>query len=120
MTCRPADLVLIPFPYADLRLSKKRPVLVLTTPDQHGDFIALAVTSVQPPEYALEIDPASLASGALPRRSWVRQGKVFTLGEDDIVKALGRVTPGFLRAVLDGLCERVGYTMLPSGNRDRH
>ncbi len=42
--CNPHDLVLIPFPYADLGSSKKRPVLVLTNPDRHGDFIALAVT----------------------------------------------------------------------------
>lgn len=47
MTCRPGDLVLIPFPYSDLNAAKKRPVLVLTAPDRHGDFIALAVTSAQ-------------------------------------------------------------------------
>jgi mRNA interferase MazF len=39
MTCRPGDLVLIPFPYSDLEAAKKRPVLALTTPDRHGDFI---------------------------------------------------------------------------------
>lgn len=120
MTCRPGDLVLIPFPYADLRSSKKRPVVVLTAPDRHGDFIALAVTSVQPQEHALEIGTGALASGSLPRQSWVRLDKVFTLGEDDIVKAFGRVTPGFALTVLDGLCELVGYKTAHVGGRDRH
>ena len=45
MTCRPGDLVFIPFPYSDLSSSKKRPVLVLATPDKRGDFIVLAGAS---------------------------------------------------------------------------
>jgi len=39
------DLVLISFPFSDLLAAKKRPVLMLTRPTAHGDFIALAVTS---------------------------------------------------------------------------
>ena len=46
MICSPGDLVLIPFPFSDLNTTKKRPVLVLTKPDHHGDFVGLAVTSV--------------------------------------------------------------------------
>ncbi len=43
---QPGDLVMVPFPFSDLRTHKKRPVLVLTRPDSRGDFIALAITSV--------------------------------------------------------------------------
>ena len=39
------ELVLIPYPFTNLSAQKKRPVLVLTTPDKLGDFIALPVTS---------------------------------------------------------------------------
>lgn len=109
MTCNPAELVLVPFPYADLQTSKKRPVLVLTAPDRHGDFIALAVTTVQPLEHVLELEPAALAKGALPRRSWVRLDKIFTLGQEAVVKTFGEVTPSFMSRLLDGLCGRIGY-----------
>jgi mRNA interferase MazF len=119
MTCRPGDLVLIPFAYAGLRSSKKRRVLVLTAPDQSGDFIALAVTSIRPREHGLEIGKESLTSGTLPCQSWVDQERIFTLGEDDIVKAFGRITPDFLRIVLNGLYERVGYTTQPADNQDQ-
>ena len=47
MICKPGDLVGIPFPYSDLTTKKRRPVLVLTAPDRHGDFMGLAVTSVE-------------------------------------------------------------------------
>ena len=47
MTCKPGDLVGIPFPYSNLTTKKRRPVLVVTSPDRHGDFMGLAVTSVE-------------------------------------------------------------------------
>ncbi len=41
MTCKPGELVGIPFPYSDLTTKKRRPVLVLTNPDRRGDFMGL-------------------------------------------------------------------------------
>jgi len=67
MTCDPGDLVLLPFPYADLSTTKKRPVLVLSRPDRHGDFIGLAVTSVPQPEPHLAIAAEALFDSALPK-----------------------------------------------------
>ena len=40
------DLVLIPFPFSDLSAAKKRPVLLLTSPDAYGDFIARSTTAL--------------------------------------------------------------------------
>lgn len=70
-------LVTIPFPYADMAVSKKRPVLVLTGPDRHGDFIGLAVTSVPTEENAIVLEATSLLKGSVPLKSWVRLGKVY-------------------------------------------
>lgn len=109
MACKPGDLVLIPFPFSDLQSSKKRPVLVLTPPDRHADFIGLAITSVVQQNAALQIGPANLAQGTLPKPCWIRFDKVFTLSESSIIKTFGTVTPQTAQAVLQGLCSLVGY-----------
>lgn len=109
MACKPGDLVLIPFPFSDLQSTKKRPVLVLTLPDRHADFIGLAITSVEQQTAALQIGSANLAQGVLPKPCWIRFDKVFTLSESSIVKTFGAVTPDTVQAVLQGLCAVVGY-----------
>jgi mRNA interferase MazF len=109
MTCSPGDLILIPFPFSDLKATKKRPVLALTSPDRHGDFIGLAVTSVpQPPPNRL-IDTTHLSMGNLPKVSWVRVDKVFTLDHRLMINALGRVNTSTLEQILAALCDQIGY-----------
>ncbi|MEQ1627630.1 MAG: type II toxin-antitoxin system PemK/MazF family toxin [Nitrospira sp.] len=109
MACKPGDLVLIPFPYSDLQAAKKRPVMVLTPPDRHADFIGLAITSVEQQNTAFQIGPTHLVQGALPKPCWIRFDKVFTLSESSIVKTFGAVSPQTIQAVLQGLCSVVGY-----------
>jgi mRNA interferase MazF len=104
----PGDIVLIPFPYSDLSSAKKRPVLVLTAPDRHGDFIAAGVTSVEQSERAVPLDPACLVAGSLPRKSWVRCDKVFTLSVDSIVKPFGTLRPDYFDNVRKAVCDTLG------------
>ena len=63
MNVEPGDIISIPFPYTDLSTRKRRPVLVLTFPDNRGDFISLPVTSVQTEELAVCIKEESMVAG---------------------------------------------------------
>ncbi len=73
------DLLLVPFPFSDLSAAKRRPVLVLTAPDEYGDFIALPVTSRPQAEHGVPLTSADLLRGALPIASWVRTDRIVTL-----------------------------------------
>lgn len=103
MSYSPGDLVGIPFPYSDLKTEKRRPVLILTHEDPHGDFICAAVTSVPTPEFAVTIDDASMSTGHLPRESWIRCDKLFTLSASIIVRHYGTLG----RAVFDKVVEKI-------------
>jgi mRNA interferase MazF len=109
MTCSPGDLVLIPFPFSDLETAKRRPVLALTCPDRHGDFVGLALTSVPQSPPNIRIDTSHLSDGSLPKVSWVRVDKVFTIDHRLALKRLGRLNQTTLEQILDALCEQVGY-----------
>jgi mRNA interferase MazF len=62
MTCKPGDIVGLPFPFSDLTSQKRRPVLVLTQADFRGDFMGLAVTSVLTEDNAVSIEAADTVS----------------------------------------------------------
>ncbi len=107
MTPKAGQIVLIPFPFSDLNRHKKRPVLVLTPPDQYGDFIALAITSQQTRAPSNPITTADLVEGHLPKSSYVRTDKVFTLSTSLVLKALGNLQPALLHKAIERLCQKI-------------
>jgi len=112
MTCKPGELVGIPFPYSDLNTKKRRPVLVVTPLDSHGDFMGLAVTSVPTVESAVGINEKSMAIGRLPKPSWIRIDKIFTLSETIIVRNYGALDAAAFRKVMERLCDYLGCSSL--------
>lgn len=108
MTPKPGDLVGIPFPYSDMTTTKRRPVLVVTAPDRHGDFMGLAVTSVLTEESAKRIGAGDMARGLLPKNSWVRYDKLFTLSAAIITKIYGTLRPESFQPVIESLCDYIG------------
>ena len=108
MSFSPGDLIGIPFPYSDLKTEKRRPVLVMTHQDRYGDFICAAVTSVFTPKLAVAIDNASMSSGDLPRQSWIRCDKLFTLSSSIIVRHYGSLNHTAFNIVREKICGYLG------------
>ncbi len=111
MMFNPGDVVVIPYPFADQTRTKLRPVLVITAPDGQGDFIGLAITSKG--YHALALTQSDMQAGKLPKPSWVRTDKVFTLNDSLMVKTVGRVTAELLRQALSALCGKIGCQSPP-------
>ena len=111
MTCKPGDLVGIPFPYSDLSTKKRRPVLVLTAPDRRGDFMGVAVTSVLTEKLTVPIDQDSLMTGKLPKESRIRYDKLLTLSSSIVMKTYGSIKDDVFRNVLRKLCDYLGCNL---------
>lgn len=77
----PGEVVLIPFPYTDLATTKRRPVLVLRPTDTFGDFLTAAVISQAGHGDAVALRQVDFREGALPKPSYVRATKLYTLNE---------------------------------------
>lgn len=105
---QPGEVVLIPFPYTDLATTKRRPVLVLRPPDSFGDFLAAAVTSHAGHIDALALTQTDLQEGVLPKLSFVRTTKLYTLNERVVVHRFGTLLPKAFTRFHAAICTALG------------
>jgi mRNA interferase MazF len=74
--------------------------------DRSGTVIAVAVTSQpQRAPYPLTLE---LASGDLPKQSWVKISQIRTLAVERVGDLVGSASPEELARVVDGLTELIG------------
>ena len=100
-----ADVVLIPFPFSDLRTSKKRPVLVLRPADSYGDMVCLAITSRSNHQESVSIHREDFIEGVLPQTSLVRYGKVYTINESIVVCQFGTLKQDIFDKIHGYFCQ---------------
>ena len=110
LALRIGDLVVLPFPFSDPAKAKPRPALVITQPDHHGDFVALAVTSQAGQLGAVALDATGLNQGSLPKPSWIRPEKLYTFHTSVVSKRVATVRAEVLRATLALTCPAIGCT----------
>ncbi len=72
------DVVVVPFPFSDLTMSKRRPALVLA--DLTGDDLVLCQITSQTirDAYAIDLQDADFVSGTLNKPSNIRPNRLFT------------------------------------------
>jgi mRNA interferase MazF len=105
---QPGEVVLIPSPYTDLATTKRRPILVLRATDGFGDFLAAAVTSHPGHADALTLTQTDFQDGRLPKPSYVRTTKLYTLNERLVVRRFGALTSDAFARVHAAICVAVG------------
>jgi mRNA interferase MazF len=93
----PFDVVLIPFPFADLSTNKRRPCLVLARLTPKGlprHFVVCMITS-QLAGVSFEHDHVlgDYALAGLPKPSLVRVAKLVTVDQSVLLKKLGALSP---------------------------
>jgi PemK-like, MazF-like toxin of type II toxin-antitoxin system len=106
--CKAGDLALVPFPFADLKTTKKRPALVLAViPSKILPtlYIVAMVTSQKAGEkIAGDCDIASWKEAGLLHPSRLRLAKLVSLEEDLILKKLGGLPKEDRKVVAKELC----------------
>ena len=86
-----AEIVILPFPYSDLSVSKLRPALILTNIN-NDDYIMVQITSKSyDDKYSIKISNDDLSSGNLMNDSYVKFSKIFTANKQIITKSIGKL-----------------------------
>lgn len=90
------DVILVPFPFADLSTKKRRPCLVLArvTPKRLPRHFVVCMVTSQLDGVAFEHDHVlrDYAAAGLPKPSLVRVAKLVTIEETLLLKRLGALS----------------------------
>lgn len=101
------DIVLIPVPFTDLSLNKKRPVLVLSNANYNlksMDIVVVAITSnISEKEYSVLFANNDMIDGSIKLTSCIRADKIYTLSKAIVIKKIGAVKT----QVIDNVIEKI-------------
>ena len=88
------DIILMPFPFAELTNKKVRPsVVVSQTKDKYRDIIVAAISSVvsdKISENEIIIEPSAV--NKLRTKSVIKVDRIVTLKREDMIAPLGKLT----------------------------
>ena|SRR3989344_3833872 len=100
------EIVLVPFPYTDLSISKLRPALIISNKkiNNSEDRICCLVTSNTVKE-GIFIEKNCFENGKLPFKSWIKSHRIFTVNSRIIKKSLCKINKKFYDKVLAGINE---------------
>ena len=97
------DIVLVPFPFTDLRTTKRRPALIISNEmvNATGDVIIVMITSQNKNDvFQIEIDITHV-SPSLPKTSFVRCHRVATIDVNLIMSLIGHANNTLLDSVIE-------------------
>jgi mRNA interferase MazF len=94
----PGDIVLVPFPFSDLRGVKKRPALVLAVAESRRELVCLMLTSG--PSGVGEVPVQDWQAAGLLRPTVARVHRLFVLDISLVLRRLGRLAADDFREVL--------------------
>lgn len=102
MTFEPGTIVMVPFPFSNLRSKKTRPAVVLSRRDyneRNSDAVVCAMTSnLINAAHSVLVSQRDLVEGTLPRDSRVKVDKLATL-EKTLMRPIGRLRPGMVEQI---------------------
>ena len=99
------DVVVIPFPFADLPVVKRRPALVIAELEQ-DDVILCQITSQQVRDrYAVGLDESDFESGTVRQKSNIRPNRIFTADRHIILYRAGHICADKISEVIDKIIE---------------
>ena len=93
------DIVVVAFPYTNLRDSKKRPALVLADAGPE-DWVVCRISRSHPGGREIALAARDLSAGRLDYASWVHPDHLITLDEKIFERTVGRLTPAKTAEIL--------------------
>lgn len=102
------DVVVVPFPFSDLSSAKKRPALVLATPDGDDVILCQITSRLVFDRYAVLISEDDFSTGSLRQESNVRPSRIFTADTAIIEYMAGHLKNEVMDMITDRIITLLG------------
>jgi mRNA interferase MazF len=97
------SVVVIPFPFSDLSLAKRRPALVLANLSG-ADILLCQITSHYSAEkHVVSLKTTDFITGTLPVNSYIRPTRIFTADKNIILRTMGVASHEILTKTIDNI-----------------
>ncbi len=107
MSYKSGDIVLVKFPFTNLKKSKKRPVLVIKNESNFNDIVCFQITSNAYQSSLLKIDEEYFKENKLPLTSYIKYDKCFTLSSEIVDKKLTSLNQDILNYLKELFCKEI-------------
>ncbi|MDX2189066.1 MAG: type II toxin-antitoxin system PemK/MazF family toxin [Bacteroidota bacterium] len=99
------DIVVIPFPFSNLKGQKKRPALVLADLESEDIILCQITSQNKDTKYSIQLSSKEFKSGSLPVLSYIRPNRIFTADKNIIIKKSGTISMEKFKEVISKLNE---------------
>ncbi len=109
MTFKSFDVVAVPFPFTDRDATKRRPALVISNESfnrQHNQIVLAMITTATDSVWPSDVSLTNWQKAGLKVACRSRL-KLFTLGQDLVLKTIGHLSPKDVKSVKAVLTEFV-------------
>jgi len=107
MSYKLGEIILVKFPFTNLKKSKKRPVLVVKSENELNDIVCFQITSNSQQSNLLKIEDTDLDKSSLSLSSYIKYDKCFTINTSIVDKKLAKVNNKLLRKLQILFCDEV-------------
>lgn len=107
MSYEVGDIVLVKFPFTNLKKYKRRPVLIVKNENVYGDVVCFQITSNQNQDSLIEINKSDFKSVRLDLKSFVKYDKCFTINSSVIDKKITDINKAFLSRLKSSFCQEL-------------
>ena len=107
MSYNVGDIVLVKFPFTNLKKTKKRPVLVVKSQNDFNDIVCFQITSNSEQTNLLKIGDSDLDNSTLALTSFIKYDKCFTINSEIVDKKIAKVNSELLAELKSLFCSEL-------------
>ena len=97
------NVVVIPFPFSDLSMAKRRPALVLADLEGNDILLCQITSRCSNEKQVVALKTTDFESGTLTVNSYIRPERIFTADKNIILKTVGIVSNNIINKTIDNI-----------------